>query len=145
MPPVVLGAGIAAVGTLGAAALQSRASNKATEASTKANKEAVTYTKEQEAKAAADYERRLNDYYASRDVLLQRYGVSAPGLLRPAPAPVMPAGAVPRAATGVPGGVPATRPAGVPNSRMANIGEVLQAKQGGNDWNDWERYGLRQV
>jgi hypothetical protein len=146
MPPVVIAAGIAAAGTLGGAALASRSSNKATDASSKANAEALAYTKEQETARRADYDKATQAYQrqweawnAQRMALLQRYGVDVSGMQAP---PTQ----SPTAAPGLMGG-------GRVDPRTANaIGAAAQGGQTVADilgrgaqpgkWNDWESQGL---
>lgn len=146
MPPLVVAAGITAAGALAGGALASRASNKATSASSKANAEALAYTKEQEAARRADfaqaqqaYQRQWEAWNAQRMALLGRYGVDVSGMQAP---PMQ----TPTAAPSLMGS-PQTGP------RMANaIGAAAQGGQtvadilgrGANlgKWNDWEQYGL---
>jgi hypothetical protein len=146
MPPVVIAAGIAAAGTLGGAALNSRASNKATDASSKANTEALAYTKEQETARRAEHDKatelwkaQWNAWNDQRMALLQRYGVDVSGMQAP---PMQ----SPSAAPSLMGG-------GRVDPRTANaIGAAAQGGQTVADilgrgaqpgkWNDWESQGL---
>jgi hypothetical protein len=132
MPPVVVAAGIAAAGSVAAGAMGSRASNKATTASAKANSDALAFQREQEAgrraefdKAQGRYEQQWNAWNANRNALLQRYGVDigSPQMGQPAqPGTAPQTGAAPQA-------VPQRAPmpaAGVPaRPETAVLGQTL--------------------
>lgn len=103
------GAIIGGVGTLGGAALQARAANKATDAQAKAQADALDFTKQQEADklkiyndAASQWQQQYAAQQARRDALLASYGFSVPQT--PAMAPASPLGG---AAAG-PGAAPST-------------------------------------
>src|SRR4030043_200768 len=76
---------IGGVGTIGGAAIQARAQNKATEASERSTREALAFSKERLAGGDADYARKLAVWEEGRRILAQRFGIDiAP------PAPVSP-------------------------------------------------------
>ena len=141
---------IGGVGTLGGAALQSRAQNKATDAASKSTAEALAFSKERLAGGDADYARKLAVWEEGRRILAQRFGIDiAP------PAPVSPGQpvrggspmdqAVPReippAEIGGPG-VGASPGMGRPRPG-ATIADMIQAK--GADPYGWDRpdFGLQ--
>src|SRR3972149_10570507 len=78
---------IGGVGTLGGAALQARAQNKATDAASKSTAEALAFSKERLAGGDADYARKMQAWEAGRNALMQRYGIDI--------APPMPGGGAP--------------------------------------------------
>ena len=127
MPPVVIAAGIGAAGSLIGGALQNRAQGRATEAGLQANREALAYQREQDAKREA----AMQAYQANREALLRRYGVD---IGQGAP-PVAAAGAAGRPIQSAMGRVPGrSLPVG------ATMGD-LDREPGA--WNDWSTYGLR--
>lgn len=95
---------ISGVGTLGAAALGSRSSNKATKAQSDANTQALQFQREQEAARRADFGRAMQAYEANRNALLQRYGLSVPSAPQPGGM------GAPGAGPGVPGMAPGQMP-----------------------------------
>ena len=152
MPPVVIAAGITAAGALAGGALASRASNKATDASSKANAEALAYTKEQEAARRAEYDRATEAYQrqweawnAQRMALLERYGVDVSRMQAPAPAPQGYAASPTAGFVGSPGMNPRTaNAAGAAAQGGQTVADILQ--RGGPEsgqWNDWKQYGLQ--
>jgi hypothetical protein len=148
MPPVVIAAGIAAAGTVGGAYLASRSSNKATDASSKANAEALAYTKEQEAGRRAEYEKATQAYQrqweawnAQRMALLQRYGVDVSGMQAPQTSLTMP----PNAQSLMGGGRIDPRTAnavGVAAQGGQTVADILGRGADPSQWNDWKQYGL---
>lgn len=146
MPPVVIAAGIGAAGALGGAALASRASNKATDASSKANAEALSYTKEQETARRADYDkanqayqRQWETWNAQRMALLQRYGVDVSGMQAspmqsPSAAPsLMGGGQVdPRTANAI----------GAAAQSGQTVADILGRGSNFGKWNDWAAQGI---
>jgi hypothetical protein len=125
--------------------LQSRATNKATAASSKANTEALDYTKEQETarradydKATAAYQQQWNAWNAQRMALLQRYGVDVSGMQAP---PMQSPSAAPSLMGG--GGVdPRTANAiGAAAQGGQTVADILGRGQPGK-WNDWAAQGL---
>src|SRR4030042_637527 len=99
MPPAVAVAGIGAAGTLGGAYLQARAQNKATDASERATKEALAFSKERLAGGDADYARKMQAWEAGRNALMQRYGIDiAPPMPGGGPGGGMPGGGGPQGA-----------------------------------------------
>jgi hypothetical protein len=148
MPPVVIAAGIAAAGTLGGAALASRSSNKATDASSKANAEALAYTKEQETTRRADYaqaqqayQRQWEAWNAQRMALLQRYGVDVSGMQAPQTQLTMPPNAQPLMG----GGRIDPRTANAVGAAAQGghtVADILGRGADPSQWNDWKQYGL---
>jgi len=161
MPPAVIAAGIGAAGVLGGSIISSRSSNKATQASADANKQALDYTKEQDAARRAEYDKAMTAYQAQWEAwnaqrmgLLQRYGVNVTGMSPqqpqqqpqqgpgslvniPAPANIMTAGAGgainPQAASAI-------QRAALQGKTVADL--MQQGSQPQN-WDDWSRLGLR--
>ena len=146
MPPVVVAAGITAAGALGGAALASRASNKATDAQSQANRESLAYTKQKDARSEADALRReglwqsqYNNWQNAANQALSNWGFN--GQLTPLSgygmaAPVR--GAMPAAAVRRPGpgsGSYADLVPTDPRERRDLTNEI-------GDWADWRRYGL---
>lgn len=85
MPPAVAAAGIAAAGSLGSGILSSRASNKATDASSRANAAALQFERERDAKREAQYRQAQGMYQqqmayrnALQSMLAERYGIKLP-------------------------------------------------------------------
>lgn len=143
MPPVVIGGAIAGLGTLGAGILQSRAANKATEASAEATGEALDFQREEAALGRDAYTAQWEYWKATRDALAKHLGIdiTPPGMGAGGGAP-------PQVATGgVPGGGVGGGPrgpvsGGVPgNLQGANLGQLMGPGQG--RWNDWSAMGLR--
>ena len=99
-----LGSGlITGPATIVSGILGSRAQNKATEASERANQAALAFSREQEnaaqgryGQSKAQYDQQVADWYAARNALLGRYGVDIS--LGKGGMPAM--GAVPQAQTG---------------------------------------------
>jgi len=155
---LLLGAGAAAAGQVGGAAIASRASGKATEAGLEANQEALDYRREQDARAEAAYEEQWRAREADRRLLLQRYGIDVASLpAAPAGPPGGAPGAVPRGPGGVgPGptgrigpGAPMGRPTPGPvRGADLSLGELASGPAGSaarpqlGAWNDWARMGL---
>lgn len=147
---------IGGVGTLGGAALQARAQNKATEASERATREALAFSKERLAGGDADYARKLAAWEAGRNALMERYGID---IAPPAPmSPGMPVRGGSPMDQAVPRGPGGPQPAanvmsapGVGASPMAaqprqgmTIADMIQAK--GADPYSWDRpnFGMNQ-
>lgn len=87
---VAIPAGIAAVGTLGGAALGGKAAKEAAKIQLQGTREALAFQREQETARRAEYDKAMGQYEAkwgawnaSRNALLQRYGID----VGPAPAP----------------------------------------------------------
>jgi hypothetical protein len=127
--------------------LASRASNKATDASSKANAQALAYTKEQEAARRADfaqaqaaYQRQWEAWNAQRMALLQRYGVDVSGMQAPSMSP--PSSAAP-ALTGGTRIDPRTANAlGAAAQGGQTVADILGRGVEPSQWNDWKQYGL---
>lgn len=134
-----LGSGlITGPATIVSGIMQSRAQNKATDASERSNAAALAFTKEQEAQRKAVYDQRMAQWTASRNALLQRYGIDI------APPSTAPAGPAPGPVT-MPQPGPATAVTGQPGLQGATLGEIMQRKQeapGLDSWNDWQSKGL---
>lgn len=131
----VVGAGVGAYGQ-----------HKATQAQSKANQQALAFQREQEAarkanfdKAMAAYEQKWNAWNASRNALLQRYGINVqsatPSGMMGGGAPMTPPGAIPRsqAPPGMPSQpmpTPQAPSGGVPNipipDRMQTVGALMR-------------------
>lgn len=111
--------------------MQSRSQNKATEAQSKATAAALAYEKEKDALRRSQYEQAWNTWNASRNALLQRYGISLPN--QPTSAfgtpPPGQGNAVPRPVQAGPTAAPAGQPVNI------NPGDM-------GSWNEWNRYGL---
>lgn len=151
MPQAVLLAAIPAAAAVGGAIVQSRATNKATQASTKSNDAALAYAKEQEAIRRADYERALAEWQAGRQALLSRYGVSVPAYSAPRP----PTLAAPSSGAPSIAALPAAAREGTRtffsdgSSPLIPRGQNLAGAVAANAasvqperWNDWRSYGL---
>lgn len=155
MPPVAIAAGIAGAFALGGAALQSRSQGKATDAQSKATAEALAFQKQQEAtrrqeydKAMTQYEAKWGAWNASRNALLQRYGID---IGSSAPSPAVSASTGPRPpggpATGQPAGMPQPGgPAGMPPGAQVaqgqNLRQLMRPPAELGSWNDWNRQGI---
>jgi hypothetical protein len=157
MPPVVIAAGIAGGAAIYGAHKQAQASNKATAAQAGATDKALEYQKQQELETKARYEKDVQRYDASRQILAQRYGISLPPLGGQA---TPPPGAVPRG--GPPPGMgprgPMPQPGGQmmagaaqlapPMAQGGTIGSmVARPRPSGTigslgGWNDWKQQGL---
>jgi len=145
---VVVPALITAAGAAGGAYLQSRASNKATDASSRANAEALAYTKEQETARRADYaqaqeayQRQWEAWNAQRMALLQRYGVDVSGMQAPQTQLTMP----PNAQSLMGGGRIDPRTAnavGAAAQGGQTVADILGRGADPSQWNDWKQYGL---
>lgn len=133
MPPVVIAAGITAAGAIGSAVANRSAQKRATDVGLQANREAMAYQREQDAKREA----AMQAYQANREALLRRYGVDIGQGAPPVAVASVPAGAAGPArpiqsATGrVPG---RSLPVG------ATMDDLIREP---GAWNDWSTYGLR--
>jgi hypothetical protein len=134
-----LGSGlITGPATIVSGIMQSRASNKATDAQSKSAAETLAFAREQEAQRKAVYEQKMAQYTAMRNTLAQRYGIdigtppAAPG------GPAMP-GAVPR-----PQPVPAMAQGAPQGLQGATLGGLMQRKQEAPGLDSWNQpnYGL---
>jgi hypothetical protein len=153
MPPAVLAspllaAGVTALGVVGGGALQSRASNKATKASSVANQQALAYTKEQDAaekvraaRAEELYQRQWEAWQAQRMALARHLGLDVSGW--EAGTPMRSAAPIAGAPMG-PGRDPRLGNALMQGATLADIMN-RGGPQGGGDWSDWGNYGLRQA
>lgn len=143
--------GLPAAAAVTGAVLQSRATNKATKASTESNDAALAYAKEQEAIRRADYERALAEWQAGRQALLSRYGVSVPAYSAPRP----PTLAAPSSGAPSVAALPAAAREGVRTffsdgsspliPRGQNLAGAVAADAASvqpERWNDWRSYGL---
>lgn len=145
MGKVFAGAGGAIIGAGGnivGGILQSRATNKATEASERANREALAFSREQEATRKANYDRAYGIWDASRQELMRRYGITLPAST--APTLTAPGAAQPASAGTLGAAVrrpPAQMPTGQTLGQIAQVQAPPEEPQG--EWNDWRRYGLR--
>ena len=155
MPPAIIAAAIPAVATLGAAALGSRSQGKATDAQSRATAEALAFQKQQEAsrrqeydKAMTQYEAKWGAWNASRNALLQRYGID---IGSSAPSPAVSASTGPRPpggpATGQPAGMPQPggpggMPPGAQPAQGQNLGQLMRPQRELGSWNDWKQQGL---
>ena len=153
MPPVVIAAGIAAVGAITAAKLSSDASGDAIDAQMSASDKALAYQREQDAKR----EEAMQAWQGNREALLRRYGVDI-ALSPNKPEPLsrderefrlgsrLPEGRMPLGANQAPpaqvaSGGPAQVPGAAPQVPVgSNVGELMQRP---GAWNDWEALGLR--
>jgi hypothetical protein len=138
-----------AAGTIVAGYLAKKGSDKATDASSKANAEALAYTKQQEATRRAEYDKAMELYKAQyeawngqRMAYLQRLGVDVSGIQAPpmqsptAAPPLTGGGRVdPRTANAV----------GAATQGGQTVADILGRGARPNQWNDWEQYGLRQA
>jgi len=156
MPPVVIAAGIAAVGAITAAKLSSDASGDAIDAQMSASDKALAYQREQDAKR----EEAMQAWQGNREALLRRWGVDI-GLTQPAQPRLsrderqfrlesrLPEGRMPfNAGQPVPTQVASGGPAQVPGASAqvpvgANVGDLVRRPGPWNQWNDWEALGLR--
>jgi len=144
---LLIGAGIEAGTKVFGAKKEADAAKEATKASAAGNDAALQFAKEQEAQRRADYERAMNDYYANRSVLAQRYGIALPARAPAQPyGATSPAAAAPSFAASNPGmfgdRVAAYR-ASLQGGTLADVAanRQVQADQMSN-WNDWRSYGL---
>ncbi len=142
---------ISAGGAIVGGVLMSRAQNRATDASLEANREAIAFSREQDERGTAAYEERMQIWQASRQALLDKYGIDiapptmgGPGGPGGAPqgAPqAPPPGAVPRGAPGPQGMAPGVADAKGLSGR--SLGELASMGKGKGSWNDWSTMGLR--
>ena len=137
MPPVVIGAGIAAASALASAKMASNAQKNASQSQTEATDKALAFQREQEATRKANFDRAYSMWDASRRALLQRYGIELPASA-PAATMGMAAGAAPAGMTSQ--GVGA-RPISSPVA-AANLGQIIQQPADLGGWSDWQTYGL---
>lgn len=168
MPAEVIAAGLGAIGIGGGAALSARAQNRATDASDRANQEAMAFQREQGGKGEEAYRARWDAWNAGRNALLEKYGIDIAPPTMSGPGGEVPGGpgAVPRPGGGAPGGGGAPRPGigplGAPGTPSAgspagaaggpgapqgqSLGELADFGRGPRElgsWNDWRSMGLR--
>lgn len=139
MPPAIVAAGISAVGALGGAALGARSQGQAAKSQAAATDKAMALTREQEAQRKAVYDQKMQQWTASRNALLKRYGID----IAPPTPDAPPAGpqAQPRPVMGQPGpAAPGAAPGG-------NLAALIQQRQVPPDLEGWNRpsYGIPQV
>jgi hypothetical protein len=143
MPIPIIAGGIMAGGAIGKGILESRAANKATEASAAATDKALDFQREQAGLGQDAYQAQWEYWKGLKDALAQHLGIdiTPPGMGGGGGAP-------PQVATGgVPGGGVSGGPGGpvsggVPgNLQGANLGQLMGPGQG--RWNDWSAMGLR--
>lgn len=131
-----------AAGSVIGGILDSRSQNRATDAQTAANREAMAFEREQAAKGEAAYAQQWEQWNASRNALLERYGIDIAPPQMPGPGgPAGPGGAP----GGPPGGPGGAQPRGAMPPQMADAKGINPA-QGQNlgqlgNWN-WEGQGL---
>ena len=137
-----VGPAITGAATLGGAALGGKGQNKATEAASKSNAAALAFEREREAMRKAEYDKAMqmyqsqwNAWNASRNALLDRYGVD-----------IGTSAEMPQMAGGMPSAAPAPT-AGAVTPQMpaqgATLGDIVNSKRSDlGTWNDWSRYGL---
>ncbi len=167
---IATGTAIALGATALSGALQTRGQNKATDASVDATDKALAFSQEQQKRADAAYEERMQIWQASRQALLDKYGIDiAPPTMQ---GPGGPGGEGPRegpqggllgnirdevlrqsAAGRVPGGAPQGPPGAMPQGMAPgvadakglsgrNLGELASLGKPLGSWNDWSRMGL---
>ncbi len=155
MPPLVIGAGIAAAGSVIGGIVQGRSQNRATDASVAATDKALAFQERQGQRGDAAYQERMAIWEANREALLKHLGIDiTPPMLGGGPGPGGPGG-VPRGAPqGPPGAVPRSVPGAMPRGMtpgMADakglqgrsLGELASLGKGRGAWNDWSTMGLR--
>ncbi len=88
---MVIAAGIAAAGTAGSAAVQSRAAGRAAKGQQKSTSQAMRVEQQREAEARrrydqqwADYQKRRDEYDARRRMILRKHGIDVPEPASPA-------------------------------------------------------------
>lgn len=148
MDPIVGGAIVSGVGSIAGGALSGKAAKEAAKMQLQSNREALAFSREQEATRKANYDRAYAIWDASRQELMRRYGITMPA----SSAPTLTASGAPSGGSGaMPGGsgvVSTNRPpantGGVPSGGGATLRDIAQptARPAGS-WNDWNRYGLR--
>lgn len=158
MNPIVGGAIVSGVGSIAGGALSGKAAKEAAKMQLQSNREALAFSREQEATRKANYDRAYGIWDASRQELMRRYGIALPASTAPtmaAPGAAQPtltrdavrdfrASSSPaefihgarRLAGGA--GLEAMQPAG---RSLGQIAQPPPEPQG--EWNDWRRYGLR--
>lgn len=148
MPPAVAAAGIAAAGTLGGAALQSRSQGKATQAQSQANQQALQWEREREAMRKAEYDKAMDLYRqqfdawnAGRSALLARYGVEAPTAVAQMGRPEVQASGGPPMAPGGPQAGPGAE-LRMPDRAMS-LGRLMRSPMALDRWSDWRAHGLQ--
>lgn len=111
---------VSGVATLGGALLGSRSEKKATDAQLQANREAMRYQREQDARMERQWAAAWDAYNQRRAMLMRRYGLEVPELQNPYIGESLGSIAVGRpAATAVPR-------APMPSGRGASLGDLVE-------------------
>lgn len=138
MDPLIGSSIIEGVGALGGAALGGKAAKSAAKTQAATTDKALAFTREQEAQRKAVYDQKMQQWTASRNALLKRYGID----IAPPTPDAPPAGpqAQPRPVMNQPGPMPGAAPGG-------NLAALIQQRQVPPDLEGWNRpsYGIPQV
>lgn len=139
MDPLIGSAIVQGVGSLGGAALGGKAAKSAAKTQAATTDKALAFTREQEAQRKAVYDQKMQQWTASRNALLKRYGID----IAPPTPDAPPAGpqAQPRPVMGQPS---PTAPGAAPGG---NLAALIQQRQVPPDLEGWNRpsYGIPQV